>query len=92
MIIIFSQSHDISSDIPIANHQGKNYFFGRESSLWDMFKVLLFWRPALRQDDHVISGLFRGAKRFFFMTGVREVLNPVGKREVCIFAFPFLRT
>lgn len=56
--LIFSHSHSKQS--------GKKLFFLRESSLWDMFKVLLFWRPALRQDNHVISGLFQGAKWFFF--------------------------
>lgn len=65
-------------------------FFLRESGLWDMFKLLWFWRPALRQGDHVISGLFQGAKWFFFFWleyKKRLILLERGKYAFLLFLF-----
>lgn len=39
---------------------GEECFLG-SSGLWDIFKVLLFWRSISRQDSHAIFGLFQGA-------------------------------
>lgn len=81
--LIFRRCHSKQS-------REKVYFLSK-SSLWDMFKVLLFLGPISRQDSLGIFGLFWGRKWFVFLEGRLRSAWPYWKGEICIFVSPSMQ-